>query len=699
MPMARWFSIISFAIFAVAVGADSAHDHYREGLQAAGAREWQNVVAAMSRAIDADPHERAASDSDPVSYYPYYYRGIALFHLGELTRAARDLERTTGVGPLDLGSVDTWRIRVQEGRGNRRSEPRVAVPQRPSPSNPISQRPPSGPRETASPPTESTASAHPPAAVFTVDELLRAEGSVAFNTPGEMRLEESAVIQLLLDPSAISFEALAARIEQKGEIQTARVRISDTVEAKLAGSAFDIRAITPEAQAVSGEEPTEWRWEIQPREKGTQRLFLTLNAWLPSEGGASERRRTIRTFERTISVFVHGSPWKTVTWVALALMVLALLIIILLRRGSSSRSSSAESLVGPDSPRSAPTDSLVGSGSRTLIKDAGEQATAAGSREESMTVAGWAAQRPAVPSLAVGDVIADRYVILRMLGQGGMGIVHAAEDRELRGERVALKTMLPGIGVSDHSMERFRREIQYARRVAHPNVCRIFDLGQHRTTGWSAPLFFVTMELIDGITLRERVRTRGPFTEVEALPVLLQIAAGLDATHQAGLIHRDLKPANVMVTRNGERTVVMDFGLARLRGDASGEMSVTETGAMVGSPMYMAPEQLQDGAISPATDVYALGLILYEMLTGRRPVAAENAMSILASRLHEEPVPPSVHRPGISRVWEEVILRCLSRRPEDRYPTAGEVVRTLGSRLSDEKATRVSESPTTTGFG
>lgn len=499
--------------------------------------------------------------------------------------------------------------------------------------------------------------------VFSADEALRSEGSIAFNTPEEMTRESSHMIQLLLDPGALP-EALEGKIVERGKVDSARIRISDTVEAKLTGSAFEIRPVTPEVQAVSAWEPTEWRWEVVPKETGTHRMFLTINALVPSEGG-SERRRAIRTFDRAITVVVQRKPLESyLVPAAIVLVIASMIVIVVLDWRRRRRAGSA-----------VPVES--------------EDADAAGSGGDVATLRDTVSPLPHSPplvltrTLAPGDVVAGRYVIDRLLGRGGMGAVYAAEDREL-GEKVALKTMLPATAIDERSLGRFRREIQYARRVAHPNVCRIHDLGQHRVEGVNEPLVFVSMELVDGMTLSSLLHQKERLSEAEAMPIVTQIAAGLEATHAAGLIHRDLKPSNVMLTNDQTRIVLMDFGLARLSAPATGELSITETGAIVGSPVYMAPEQLEDGEVSPATDIYAFGAVIYEMVTGRRPFDSDSPISLIAQRLHGQPIPPSARWPGISPPWEQTILRCLARQPEDRFQSAREVERALRSAMSDD---------------
>ncbi len=284
------------------------------------------------------------------------------------------------------------------------------------------------------------------------------------------------------------------------------------------------------------------------------------------------------------------------------------------------------------------------------------------------------------PAFAPGEKIAERYRVVRFLARGGMGEVYEVEDQELR-ERVALKSVRGDVSRDNLAIERFRREIQLARKVTHPNVCRIFDVAFHSGT------IFLTMELLEGETLAQRLRRAGPMSTEEALPVVRQIAEALHAAHQAGIVHRDLKPGNVVLSeaRGTPRAVVTDFGLARLE---SGEdaMTLTAHAGVVGTPAYLAPEQVEGKEITGAVDIYALGIVLYEMLTGTVPFVGESALSVAVRRLQERPASPRVHVPGLDARWESAILRCLERDPAARFHSAPEVVQFLTGPVVAPKA-------------
>jgi tetratricopeptide (TPR) repeat protein len=289
------------------------------------------------------------------------------------------------------------------------------------------------------------------------------------------------------------------------------------------------------------------------------------------------------------------------------------------------------------------------------------------------------------PVFTPGQVVADRYRIVRFIAQGGMGEVYEAEDQEL-GERVALKTVRPEIAAQEGALDRFKREVHLARKVTHPNVCRLFDLGVHRMgepSGQAIEVRYLTMELLEGETLAQRLKRVGRMSPAEALPIVRQMAAALATAHEAGIVHRDFKSSNVILVpgRGGERAVVTDFGLAHGVVDgASLEASLTATGSSLGTPAYMAPEQVAGKRASPASDIYALGVVIYEMVTGLWPFTGGTPMSIAVKRLTEKPPPPRRVVADLDPAWETAILRCLQREPGDRFPSAGDVVAALEGR-------------------
>jgi len=241
------------------------------------------------------------------------------------------------------------------------------------------------------------------------------------------------------------------------------------------------------------------------------------------------------------------------------------------------------------------------------------------------------------PIFSSGDVICDRYRVIRFIARGGMGEVYEVEDWELQ-SRIALKTIAPERASSTRQVGRFRQEIQLARKVSHPNVCRVFDLGRHKMSATPLPanaarsgdpgadrdVLFLTMELLQGQTLSAYLEERGPMTPEQALPIVRQLVSALAAAHHMGIVHRDFKPGNVMLEETPEGLVakVTDFGLAtNPQSDETVSRSLTQ---VLGTPEYMAPEQLR-GQCSNRTDIYALGLTVFQMLTGALPISPDTA--------------------------------------------------------------------------
>ncbi len=278
-----------------------------------------------------------------------------------------------------------------------------------------------------------------------------------------------------------------------------------------------------------------------------------------------------------------------------------------------------------------------------------------------------------------GHCVNSRYRILRHIGRGGMGDVYEADDLELR-TRVALKR-LRADAVDDRdaalaAVERLRREVDLARRVSHPNVCRIFDIGRDPADADADGTLFISMELLAGETLEARIARDGALPEAEAFAIASQICAGLDAAHAAGVIHRDLKTANVMLVPASDsmRVVITDFGLACR---TSGESSVTRIGDVFGTPHYMAPELVAGGRVGPAADIFALGVVLYRLISARYPFDAASAWHVMVRRLTDAPTPLRDACPSVSPRWEQAIARCLARDPRQRPAHAREVMRLL----------------------
>ena len=270
--------------------------------------------------------------------------------------------------------------------------------------------------------------------------------------------------------------------------------------------------------------------------------------------------------------------------------------------------------------------------------------------------------------LAPGAILAERYEIIRRLGVGGMGAVYLARHR-LMDRRCALKVLPPGHHLDAEALERFTREARNASRIVHNNVCTVYDFG---TT--AEGVAYLAMEYLEGRTLGAILAEQARLPLDRCVRLCREIAAGLDAAHELGIIHRDLKPDNVMVlpTRTGETVKLVDFGIAKaLESEPSREM--TAPGVVIGTPDYMSPEQFAGDPVDPRTDVYALGVMFYRMVTGSLPHQGETARETLTKRLTEPPrslgeaAPDLVLPAGLHPIVEKV----LARRPDERYPTAG----------------------------
>lgn len=262
-----------------------------------------------------------------------------------------------------------------------------------------------------------------------------------------------------------------------------------------------------------------------------------------------------------------------------------------------------------------------------------------------------------------------------------MGEVYEAEDRR-SGKRVALKTVKPELMGNAKILRRFEREIEFSRRIDHHNVMEIYDVFQTpidkelNIYGNRLPVRdevpCMVMEFLEGETVADRLVAGHQFTPQETRPIVCQVAAALSAAHGAEIVHRDLKPDNMFLVHeeDGElRVVLTDFGVARESnsGNDSRDDALTASNVVIGTPEYMAPEQLELEAAMPASDIYTLGLVAFEMLTGKPAFEADSPIKMVFKRVQEDAVSPRVHRPDLEPVWEDVVLRCLARDPQQRY--------------------------------
>jgi serine/threonine protein kinase/class 3 adenylate cyclase len=272
------------------------------------------------------------------------------------------------------------------------------------------------------------------------------------------------------------------------------------------------------------------------------------------------------------------------------------------------------------------------------------------------------------------STLASRYEMGPVIGTGGMGIVYKAHDR-ITDTTVAVKVIRPELSAREDLIERFKAELVLARQVTHKGVCRVHEISQFDS------VFAISMEYVEGDTLRQILNRYGPLSVRRTRDWVQQISAGLQAAHEVGVIHRDLKPENIVITKDNV-VKIMDFGLAH-----SIETKATQTGTFLGTPAYAAPEQIRGEKTDASADIYALGAILYEMLTGSDVFKAESATAVLMSHLHDPPVPPRSMEPSIPAYLEDVILRCLQKRPENRFASIGEFESALVNTVSQEPTT------------
>ncbi len=270
-----------------------------------------------------------------------------------------------------------------------------------------------------------------------------------------------------------------------------------------------------------------------------------------------------------------------------------------------------------------------------------------------------------VPELATGTLIDGRYKVLSRLGAGGMADVFLAEDQQL-GRKVALKLLHRRFAEDPGFVERFRREAQAAAGLQHPNVVSVYDRGAYDGT------YYIAMEYLPGRSLKQLIRQEAPIDPLRAIDIAIQILKAARFAHRHGVIHRDLKPHNVIVDES-DHAKVTDFGIAR-----AGASDMTETGSIMGTAQYLSPEQAQGHAVSAVSDLYSVGVVLYELLTGRVPFDGESPVTIALKHVSEAPVPPRQLNPGISPELEQVVLWSLNKDPAHRPANADELIIALG---------------------
>jgi serine/threonine protein kinase len=299
-----------------------------------------------------------------------------------------------------------------------------------------------------------------------------------------------------------------------------------------------------------------------------------------------------------------------------------------------------------------------------------------------------------LPSIRVGDVLAGKYQVERVLGVGGMGIVVAARHTDLQ-ELRAIKLMLGNFALHPEAVERFLREARAAVRLKSEHVAKVHDVGRLET---GAP--YMVMEYLEGCDLQQLLKSQGPLPLWAAVTYVLQACEALAEAHAAGIVHRDIKPANLFLTKSADglpSTKVLDFGISKFTPPAGSApaLDMTKTTAILGSPLYMSPEQMASTRnVDLRTDIWALGVVLYQLTTGVVPFQAESITQLCAMVLQQEPMPPSLSRPGLPVEFDRVVMRCLQKAPAQRYANIVELATDLfpfgadGARISVDRVRR-----------
>src|SRR5215472_3116810 len=284
------------------------------------------------------------------------------------------------------------------------------------------------------------------------------------------------------------------------------------------------------------------------------------------------------------------------------------------------------------------------------------------------------------------EVLGERYQLQNPIGRGGMATIYRGLDRRMD-RVVAIKVLREVYSTDPKFVTRFQREAKAASALQHPNIVQVFDYGQ--TNG----NYFIVMELVEGTDLRRYLRSRGILDIDRAVIIAHDVALGLGAAHRRGIVHRDVKPQNILVGRDGSIKLT-DFGIASVYKDINAER-LTTTGMTLGTVQYYAPEQAQGEIVQPAADVYALGIVMYEMLTGKPPFDGDTPVSVAVRHIQDAPMPPSQLNPHIPPALEEIILRCLEKVPEMRFPDGSTLARALELLGEEELASGVP--PTSAG--
>lgn len=282
----------------------------------------------------------------------------------------------------------------------------------------------------------------------------------------------------------------------------------------------------------------------------------------------------------------------------------------------------------------------------------------------------------------VGERLFGDYLLTKKLGEGGMGAVYLAENKAID-QKIAVKVLHPSSAGSDEILQRFNREANTIARLTHPNTIRVFIFGKTPES-----MIYMAMEYVSGISLREEMYQRGPFDEQRAIAIMRQVLHALAEAHEMGIIHRDLKPDNIMLTHFrgvDDYVKVLDFGIAKMTGpDGDNQRKLTQAGVVYGTPEYLSPEQARGRDIDHRVDLYAMGIILYEMITGVVPFTGDTALKILSGHVYQPPPDPmTISDVRVAKPMRDIIMRAIQKKPEDRFQNGMEFLEALEKRESE----------------
>ncbi|MBN2369452.1 MAG: protein kinase [Vicinamibacteria bacterium] len=639
--------------------AEEWFDAYTRGVDALRNKDGRTAMGLLQRAIRLQPEPGAnviTYGTNRIDYYPYLRLAEACLLAGELDLARKALDQSGRKGKEPAGQRRQVEARLADLRQQALLARVTPLPPTPAPSV--------APTGTPFPTPHAVVSAAPVSGTLDLRSepagaMVLREGRLIGITPLTIELEPG-LYKLTLRMEGFTEEIVAVRVTSGRKIVERRklnaidVKPTPSPSPPIHSASLFVYSIPPGALVYIDDEPMGVtdphsgrlvKGAISP---GTHRIRLTRSGYRDvierievAGPGPIVFRGKLEAAWRDGAVYVTAA--------AVVLLLLSMLVVYYIRRRARSATANAR----------LETPSRSAAASRSLIRwPAGSSgASNAGFNEPAL-----------FGTPPEGGEIFGEYLLFEQIGKGGMAAVYKAERH---GEVVALKRPLAGLLDDQEFLQRFIREAEIGRTLHHPNIIRIFERGE----ALGVPFF--TMELIDGENLGRRLRNQGRLDPTLSASFVYQIAEALDYAHLKEVVHRDVKPSNIMITREGT-VKVMDYGIARARSFDG----LTVTGAFLGTPDYVAPETAEGRGTDGRSDLYSLGVVFYEMVTGRRPFVGDTHYATLKKHCLEPPTPPSDLEPGVPEEIEAMILRLLQKDPAERYATAGELLSDLRSFLN-----------------